>query len=80
MANAIQATHGENYYAGPDFSTVSGDLSDWIYRNSSAVFSGVLELRDTGRFGFQLPAEFICPSSQEIFAGLAAHSDYVFSA
>ena len=42
---------------------------DWAYDVARAAYSFTFELRDTGRYGFVLPAAQILPSGQENFEG-----------
>ncbi|KAF1998949.1 hypothetical protein P154DRAFT_535833 [Amniculicola lignicola CBS 123094] len=72
--NAIASVHGTAYTAGPICTTiyqVSGDSVDYAYQVAKAEFSMTVELRDTGRYGFILPAEQIKPTAEEMWAGLA---------
>ncbi len=70
MADAILSVHQVPYTAGPIGPTLylaSGSSVDWAYgvRN---VFSFTIELRDTGTFGFVLPADQIIPTAEENWA------------
>jgi len=49
----------------------SGTASDWYYAPSygNAPLSYTIELRDTGTYGFQLPANQIKPTGEENWAG-----------
>jgi murein tripeptide amidase MpaA len=72
MRQLILAVHGKNYTAGPTYSTiyaVSGDSVDWTY-GMRGIFSFSFELRDTGTYGFILPADQIIPNNQEILPAL----------
>lgn len=42
------------------------------YGNASAKFSYTVELRDTGTYGFQLPANQIIPTGEETTAAFIA--------
>ncbi|KAH7112890.1 carboxypeptidase-like protein A [Dendryphion nanum] len=71
---AIKAVHGTTFTGGPICNTiyqVSGDSVDYALENAKAKFSMTVELRDTGNFGFILPAAQIKPSGEEMWAGLA---------
>ncbi len=50
----------------------SGGSDDWTYGALGLVYSYALELRDTGRYGFLLPANQIIPTARETFAGFQA--------
>ena len=47
----------------------SGITVDWAY-DSGIKYSFSFELRDTGRYGFLLPASQIIPTAQETWLGL----------
>ncbi|KAL5115438.1 hypothetical protein ACEQ8H_006659 [Pleosporales sp. CAS-2024a] len=69
---AVQAVHGTVFTGGPICNTiyqVSGDSVDYAYENAQAAISMTVELRDTGTYGFVLPASMIVPSCEETWAG-----------
>ncbi|KAF2124252.1 hypothetical protein P153DRAFT_390803 [Dothidotthia symphoricarpi CBS 119687] len=71
---AVKAVHGTTFTGGPICSTiyqVSGSSVDYASENAKATFSMTVELRDTGTYGFVLPAAQILPSGEEMWAGLA---------
>ncbi|KAH9874273.1 hypothetical protein IAQ61_004904 [Plenodomus lingam] len=71
---AIKAVHGTTFTGGPICNTiyqVSGDSVDYALENARANYSMTVELRDTGTYGFVLPAAQIVPSAEEMWAGLA---------
>lgn len=71
IANAITSVHGTAYQPGQWYSRLypsSGVMQDYVYAERAA-WSFTYELRDTGRFGFILPADQIIPTAEEIFAG-----------
>ncbi|KAL1722234.1 hypothetical protein EV715DRAFT_248125 [Schizophyllum commune] len=73
FAEALGEVYGTEYDSGPICQTiypVSGDSVDYAYDNSGIVYSFTPELRDTGRYGFVLPANQILPTSIETYAGL----------
>ena len=57
----------------------SGGSSDYFYADQGIQYSYALEGRDTGRYGFQLPASQIQPSAEENWAALGAVCDYVYA-
>ncbi|KAF2807181.1 uncharacterized protein BDZ99DRAFT_465111 [Mytilinidion resinicola] len=74
VVNAIKAVHGVSFTEGPICDTiyqVAGDGVDYATDIAKAAFSFTVELRDTGRYGFVLPAAQILPSAEEMWAGLA---------
>ena len=71
-AAAIRAVYGTTFQTGPICNTiyqVSGDSVDYAYQVSNTEFSMTVELRDTGNYGFVLPASQILPSGEEMWAG-----------
>lgn len=45
---------------------------DWAKGVAGIKYSFIIELRDTGRFGFLLPETEIIPTASETFAGISA--------
>ncbi|KAF1840089.1 uncharacterized protein K460DRAFT_371306 [Cucurbitaria berberidis CBS 394.84] len=71
---AVKAVHGTQFTGGPICNTiyqVSGDSVDYAFEVAKANYSMTVELRDTGDFGFVLPANQIVPSGEETWAGLS---------
>jgi len=73
MRYAILAVHGVDYGYGPSYSTIypaSGVDGDWYYGYdpNRLIFAFTTELRDTGQYGFELPADQIIPTCEENFA------------
>ncbi len=67
MHDEILAVHGMQYDWGPIYSTIypaSGSTVDWCY-DGAGVFEFTIELRDTGAYGFLLPADQIIPTAEE---------------
>ncbi len=74
IAGAMGAPYGMFYRPGPVFTNIypaSGVASDWTYGERGAFGFG-FELRDTGQYGFLLPADQIVPASQEAMEGVFA--------
>jgi len=72
-ANALFAVHGTTFTTGQTYTTIypaSGVTNDWTYGNLGIVYSFDIELRDTGTYGFLLPATQIQASGEETYAGL----------
>jgi murein tripeptide amidase MpaA len=65
-----QAFCGSSDYA-------SGSSDDNGYFAGAVKYSFTVELRDTGRYGFVLPASQIIPTSEEIVNGMVAMWKYV---
>jgi murein tripeptide amidase MpaA len=79
--DAILAVHGLSYGYGPIYSTIypcSGCDVDWYYADQG-IFSFTTELRDTGQYGFLLPADQIIPTCEENFAAALYLSEWFTS-
>jgi len=78
--SALQAVHGTQFDYGPIATTIypaSGSSADYTYGVCGVKFSYGVELRDSGRYGFVLPANQIVPSGEETFAGVMALAQYM---
>ncbi|KAA0201538.1 hypothetical protein HAZT_HAZT005431 [Hyalella azteca] len=72
--SALTAVHGTEYVYGPVADTIypaAGTTVDYGYL-AGITYSYTIELRDTGTFGFLLPAIEIVPTAQETWAGIIA--------
>ncbi len=81
MAIAIRATFGQVYNTGPIATTIylaSGNMVDWI-TGSRRAYGFTVELRDTGQYGFVLPAAQILPTAQENWNGLLTFFTNLYS-
>ncbi|XP_075455479.1 carboxypeptidase A1 [Ascaphus truei] len=70
--NALASMYGTSYEYGNIITTIyqaSGGTVDWTY-NQGIKYSYTFELRDTGRYGFALPANQIIPTAQETWLAL----------
>ncbi|XP_063967817.1 carboxypeptidase B-like [Lytechinus pictus] len=68
--NALNAVYGTDYVYGSIANTIypaSGSSVDWAYGVAGIKHSYAVELRDTGRYGFLLPANQIIPTAIETF-------------
>ena len=73
MVAAIRGVYGTVFRSGaicPTIYQVSGSSVDYVTDVSKAQYTFTSELRDTGNYGFVLPADQILPSAVESFAGL----------
>lgn len=52
--------------------TTSGGSRDWAKGHHNVPFSFTYEMRDTGRYGFILPAEQILPNAKEVLHSVIA--------
>ncbi|NXS62149.1 CBPA1 Carboxypeptidase, partial [Brachypteracias leptosomus] len=69
---ALSSLYGTNYKYGSIITTIykaSGSTVDWTY-NQGIKYSFTFELRDTGRYGFLLPAKQIVPTAEETWLAL----------
>eukprot|EP00090_Calanus_glacialis_P035855 TRINITY_DN6115_c0_g1_i1.p1 TRINITY_DN6115_c0_g1~~TRINITY_DN6115_c0_g1_i1.p1 ORF type:complete len:424 (-),score=112.63 TRINITY_DN6115_c0_g1_i1:138-1409(-) len=69
--DALTAVHGETYETGciPCMLYIaSGSSTDWAHGEAGIGFTTSMELRDTGNYGFILPAEQIVPTAEETWA------------
>ncbi|XP_053319190.1 carboxypeptidase A2-like [Spea bombifrons] len=78
-AAALSSLYGTQYKVGTICSTIyqaSGGSIDWTY-DIGIKYSFAFELRDTGRYGFLLPATQILPTAQETYLGLKKIMEHV---
>ncbi len=76
---AVESLYGTPYTAGPTYTTIypaSGASSDWTY-GARGILGWGWELRDTGTFGFTLPANQILPTGQETYKAVLGLTEYV---
>uniref|UniRef100_A0A3Q2CNQ1 Carboxypeptidase A1 n=1 Tax=Cyprinodon variegatus TaxID=28743 RepID=A0A3Q2CNQ1_CYPVA len=77
---ALTSLYGTPYRYGSIISTIyqsSGGSIDWTY-NQGIKYSYTFELRDTGIFGFILPANQIIPTANETWLALKSIMDHTF--
>ncbi|KAF6823164.1 zinc carboxypeptidase [Colletotrichum musicola] len=70
---AIRAVHGTSYKYGPICTTIykaTGSSVDYVSDVVKADYTFTQELRDTGNYGFVLPANQIVPTGEETYAGV----------
>ncbi|NP_954965.1 carboxypeptidase A5 precursor [Danio rerio] len=71
---SLQSLYNTRYTYGSIITTIyqaSGGTIDWTY-NQGIKYSYTFELRDTGRYGFILPANQIVPTAEETWLALMA--------
>lgn len=69
MKSLIRAVHNKGYTQGQTYWTIypaSGVFPDWTYGETGA-YGFTIELRDTGSYGFLLPANQILPNAEELW-------------
>ncbi|KAF2273322.1 uncharacterized protein EI97DRAFT_383976 [Westerdykella ornata] len=74
-ASAIRAVSGTAYTIGPSCSTLyatTGSSTDYTDVTGNSTYSYTYELRDTGKYGFSLPANQIQPTVRETWAGIVS--------
>jgi murein tripeptide amidase MpaA len=79
---ALEAVHGTKFDSGPISTTIypaSGSSADYTYGKCNVLFSYGVELRDTGKYGFTLPADQIVPSGEETFESIKALAKYMIA-
>ncbi|KAH9849312.1 hypothetical protein C2E23DRAFT_839677 [Lenzites betulinus] len=67
-ANAIKQVHGTSFTTGSlceQLYRASGNVVDYMYARAGIKFAYSVHLRDTGTYGFSLPAEWIRPVGEE---------------
>ncbi|NXT20706.1 CBPA1 Carboxypeptidase, partial [Syrrhaptes paradoxus] len=69
---ALSSLYGTKFQYGSIYKTIypaSGSTVDWTY-DQGIKYSFTFELRDTGRYGFLLPAKQIIPTAEETWLAL----------
>ncbi|XP_063440738.1 carboxypeptidase B-like [Mytilus trossulus] len=80
--DALEVDYGTKYQHGNIADIIyvaSGSSADWTYGAEKIKYSYAVELRDTGEYGFLLPADQILPSGKETLEALKALCSYVFN-
>ena len=78
--SALQARYGTSYQLGPIAKIIyeaAGSSVDWAYAKAGVKYCYALELRDTGRHGFMLPANEIRPTVEETWDGITAMANEI---
>ncbi|KAL3061059.1 hypothetical protein OYC64_009297 [Pagothenia borchgrevinki] len=76
----LASLYGTSYRYGSIIKTIyqaSGGTIDWTY-NQGIKYSYTFELRDTGRYGFILPANQIIPTATETWLALMTIMDHTY--
>ncbi|XP_072014987.1 carboxypeptidase B-like [Amphiura filiformis] len=85
VVNAIKSVHGKTFLAGsawdilPSEVPASGLSCDWTYDVANITYSYGIELRDTGEYGFVIPASNIQPSGEEMVAGMKVLGHHILN-
>eukprot|EP00211_Chloroparvula_japonica_P006490 CAMPEP_0119119066 /NCGR_PEP_ID=MMETSP1310-20130426/721_1 /TAXON_ID=464262 /ORGANISM="Genus nov. species nov., Strain RCC2339" /LENGTH=424 /DNA_ID=CAMNT_0007108479 /DNA_START=103 /DNA_END=1377 /DNA_ORIENTATION=+ len=76
---ALASVFGTEFDVGNTYRIIyeaSGGSNDYTYGDVDVIYSFAIELRDTGEYGFLLPAEQIIPSGLEFFQAIMAMTEY----
>ncbi|MBL1218709.1 MAG: hypothetical protein D8M59_14600 [Planctomycetes bacterium] len=74
LQSLIRGVHNKRYDQGQTYWSIypaSGVMPDWTYGEAGAL-GYTIELRDTGQYGFLLPANQILPNAEEIWPAALA--------
>jgi len=77
---AIQKNGGKVYKEGSIYTIIypaSGSSCDWGLDSANVTYGYGVELRDTGQYGFLLPAAQIIPTGVEIWAAVIEMANYI---
>jgi len=79
---AIKKSHGKTYQEGSIYTIIypaSGSSADWAYDQANCTYPYGVELRDTGQYGFLLPANQIVPTGEEVLAAFISMCQYILA-
>ncbi|KAG6865072.1 hypothetical protein C0991_005301 [Blastosporella zonata] len=79
-ARAMSLVHGTSVTTGSLCSMLyraPGNIVDWMYKRAGIKYSYALHLRDTGTYGFVLPARWIRPVGEETTGMLGYLSQFI---
>jgi len=81
ISAAIRSIHQKSYTSEPAYTLyyTTGSADDWAYELGAAKLVYTIELRDTGSYGFNLPANQIIPTGQELWNAIQYLADYVIT-
>jgi len=81
IRNYIFAVYGVSYVSEPSWQLyyTAGTAQDWYYGQAKVPLSYTIELRDTGTYGFQLPANQIKPTGAENWNGFVYFAQAVLA-
>ncbi|PIL27555.1 hypothetical protein GSI_10706 [Ganoderma sinense ZZ0214-1] len=78
--NAIKQAHGTVFTTGSlckQLYKASGNVVDYMYKKAGIKYSYSVHLRDTGTYGFNLPAEWIRPVGEETAAMIRSLAEFI---
>jgi len=76
---ALNSVNNYIYQYGQIYTIIypaSGSSADWGYDVAKVKYCYGIELRDTGEYGFLLPASQIVPQGEEVYASLLSTASY----
>jgi len=79
-AHAMKKSHGTLFTTGALCSTLyraPGNIVDWVYKKMGVKYSFAAHLRDTGTYGFALPAQWIRPVGEETAKMVEYLADFI---
>lgn len=79
----LTAVYGTQYTIGTSTNVLyvaSGGSDDWAKGAAGIPFSYTVEMRDTGEYGFQVPADQIISNNIEVWEGVKVVADSVIAA
>jgi len=79
IRDTILSVHNISYTSEPSWQLyyTSGTAQDWFYAAGKAPLAYTIELRDTGRYGFELPPDQIIPTGQENWEGFKFFAQHI---
>jgi len=79
MSSAIYSIHQKSYTSEPAYTLyyTTGSSDDWAYDHKAALLVYTIELRDTGTYGFTLPANQIIPTGDELWNAVKYLANFV---
>ncbi|XP_076112077.1 carboxypeptidase B-like [Mytilus galloprovincialis] len=80
-ANAISNKHNTQFMIGGDATDLypaAGGADDYAKGVAGIQYSYTVELRDEGNYGFELPANQIVPTGEEMLEGILAFAEEIF--
>lgn len=81
LSDALRSVHNKRFPYGSSYDVIkyaaAGATDDWCKGVAGVKYSFTVELRDTGNYGFLLPANQIIPSGEEFFAAFTAAANKV---
>jgi murein tripeptide amidase MpaA len=79
IRDKIKSVHNVQYTSEASWELyyTAGTAQDWFYAEGQAPLAYTIELRDTGTYGFQLPASQIIPTGEENWVAFQYFAQYI---